>query len=181
MKTLAVGTALAAFSCLTPTPRTVGTSGSQITPSDSVAVLHAAWQALTSERRARRVLWLWAPSVPDTTGVIPLTAGITNALAQLRIPASTRRPAGDDTVVFTVTEWTGEFQKGRVELEFRSRWTTVLGSGARPCRTGSVNIERVQVMLSDGRWKAERMEPVMHGDDICVPLQPGARNDAPPA
>jgi hypothetical protein len=93
-------------------------------------------------------------------------------LVQLQVPASERRPIGDDTVVFRLTRW--QTDSAGVLVGFRSAWTTVLGTGARRCRTGSGNSEQFWVRLQNGEWRAERVGPVIHGDEVCRPLPPGS-------
>ena len=136
--------------------------------SDSAAILHAAWRAVTASYTAPRPLWLWAPSTRDTGDVLLLSPGLRAALVQRQIPAFARRPAGEDTIVFRLTQW--QLDSAGVLLQFRSAWTTVLGSGERRCRTGSGNVEHFRVRWDKGEWKAARSGTVLHGDGLCRPV-----------
>jgi hypothetical protein len=146
--------------------------------SDSVAILHAAWRRASDGHRERRALWFWVPSTPDTSDVAPLSFAIRAALVRLQIAAFHLRPAGDDTVVFHLTQWQAD--SAGVLLEFRSAWTTIRGVGDRRCRTGVGNVERFRVSWEDNQWKAERAGPVLHGDSMCRPIAPEGRG-VPPA
>ena len=183
MRTLAIcGIVLSAGACLAQRAKTTPTKASSpITSSDSVAIVRAAWRTVTAGHASRQVLRLWSPLAPDTVGLVPLSHTITDALIREGISVVARRLAGDDTVVFHIARWQSDPDSARVILEIRSAWTTVLGAGARACRTGSGNIEQLRVARRDGEWRSERRGPVMHGDKVCVPLQRGASVSAPPA
>jgi len=146
------------------------TSDSKMTASDSAAVVLEAWRALMSEYDAPRVAWLWTPSNRDTSQVIPFGAGVTNALVQEGVPASSRRPLGRDTAVFRLTDWKAKTGREQVKLKVVSELTTVLGSGTQRCRTRSGNVQHVLVTRSGGSWKAERVGPVLVGDGVCKPF-----------
>jgi hypothetical protein len=166
-------TALGAFACVkrppasTPTPREAA-----VAISDGAAILHAAWKVATAGGHSGRALWFWAPASQDTSRALPISTALRAALVQLQVPASERRPIGDDTVVFRVTRWQPD--SAGVLVGLYSAWTTVLGTGARRCRTGSGNSEQFRVRLENGEWRAERVGPVAHGDNICVPLPSGS-------
>ena len=173
MRAAILGVAVAAAACLERSPATPPTRRAAAAPrSDSAAILHAAWQVATENRHPGRALWLWAPSAPDTVRAVPLSPAVRGALVGRGIPASERRPAGDDTVVFRVTRWQAD--SAGVLVELLSAWTTVLGAGARRCRKGSGNIEQFRVRRRGGEWRAEPAGPVAHGDNACAPLAPGA-------
>jgi len=139
-----------------------------IPSSDSAAILHAAWRAATASYGAHRPLWFWAPSTSDTGDVLLLSPVVRTALVQRQVPAFARHPAGDDTVVLRLTQWRPD--SAGVLLQFRSAWTTVLGSGERRCRTRSGNVEHFRVWWNNGQWKAELFGPVLHGDSMCRPI-----------
>jgi hypothetical protein len=180
MRMLAIcGTMLAGGACLASGAQTIPVRA--ITPSDSVAIVRAAWQTVTAGHASRRVVRLWSRLAPETVGLVPLSRTITDAIARDGIPVVARRWAGDDTVVFHIARWESDPHSGRVILEIRSAWTTVLRAGARACRTGSGNIEQVEVTQRQGEWRAKQRGPVMHGDQICVPLQRAASGRPPPA
>jgi hypothetical protein len=156
-------------------------ASSKITSSDSVAIVRAAWQTVTAGHASRRVVRLWSQLAPGIVGLVPLSRTIIDALVREGIPVVSRRQAGDDTVVFHIARWQSDPDSRRVVLEIRSAWTTVLGAGTRACRTGSGNIEQLRVTRGDRKWRSEQRGPVMHGDNVCVPLQRGASGRAPPA
>lgn len=183
MKMLAIcGIVLGAGECLAQGARITPRRGSsQITSSDSAAIVRAAWRTVSAGHASRRVVRLWSPLAPGTVGLVQLSPTITDALARDRISIVSRRQAGDDTVVFHIARWQSDPGSGDVILEIRSAWTTVLGAGARACRTGSGNVEQLRVTRRNGEWRSEQGGPVMHGDNVCVPLQRGASGRAPPA
>ena len=156
-------------------------ASSQVTSHDSVAIVRAAWRTVTAGHASRRAVRLWSPLARDTVGIVPLSRTIIDGLVRGGISVVPRRQAGDDTVVFQITRWQSDPDSGRVILEIRSSWTTVLGTGARACRTGSGNVEQLPVSYRDGQWRSEQRGPVMHGDNVCVPLDRGASQRAPPA
>jgi len=134
--------------------------------SDTAAILHAAWQVASDGHTGRRTLWFWTPATSDSGDVVPLSFAVRAALVRRQVPAFVRRPAGDDTVVFRLTQWGAD--SAGVLLEFRSAWSTILGTGERRCRTRTGNVERFRVWW-EGGWKAERAGPVLHGDTMCSP------------
>lgn len=138
------------------------------TVSDSVQIFHAAWRVATDGHLGRRALVLWAPVPTDTGAVVRLSPQIHDSLAHLGVALEARREVGDDTVHIRITKWERD-SIGDV-LEFRSSWTTILRSGTRVCRTGSGNVERFRVRYLNGRWTAERVGPIIHGDRECVPI-----------
>jgi hypothetical protein len=156
-------------------------ASSQVTSHDSVAIVRAAWRTVTAGHASRRAVRLCSPLARDTVGIVPLSRTIINGLVRGGISVVPRRQAGDDTVVFQITRWQSDPGSRRVILEIRSSWTTVLGAGARACRTGSGNVEQLRVSYRDGEWTSEQWGPVMHGDNVCVPLHRGASRRAPPA
>jgi hypothetical protein len=182
MRVLAIcGIVLGAGACPAQGSRTPTVASSQLTSSDTVAIVRAAWRIVTAGHASRRVLRLWSPLAPDTVGVVPLSRTVTDALTREGISVVARRLAGDDTVVLHIARWQLDPDSARVILEIRSAWTTVLGAGARACRTGSGNIEQLRVTRRNGEWRSEPRGPVMHGDKACVPLQRPASGSAPPA
>ena len=154
-------------------------ASSQITSQDSVAIVRAAWRTVTAGHASRRAVRLWSPPARDTVGIFPLSPTIIDGLVRGGISVVQRRQAGDDTVVFQITRWQSDPDSRRVILEIRSSWTTVLGTGARACRTGSGNVEQLRVSYRNGEWTSEQRGPVMHGDNVCVPLHRGASRRAP--
>ena len=135
--------------------------------SDTAAILHAAWRLASDGHGGRRTLWFWIPATSDTGDVVPLSFAVRAALVRRQVPAYLRHPAGDDTVVFRLTQWGAD--SASVLLEFRSAWSTILGTGDRRCRTRTGNVERFRVSWEDA-WKAERAGPVLHGDTMCNPV-----------
>jgi hypothetical protein len=183
MRMLAIcGVVLGAGACLAPADRTTPSQpSSQITSGDSLAIVRTAWRTVTAGHASRRALQLWSLPTPDTVGIVPLSHTVTDVLVREGISVVRRRQAGDDTVVFHIARWQSDPDSGRVILEIRSAWTTVLGAGARACRAGSGNIEQLRVTRLGSGWRSERRGPVMHGDAACVPLQRGVSGGAPPA
>ena len=145
--------------------------------SDSAAVVYAAWRLASDGHSGHRALWFWIPSAPDTGDVVPLSFAVHAALVRLQVPAFSGRPAGDDTVVFRLTQW--KTDSAGVLLEFRSAWTTILGAGDRRCRTHTGNVEQFRVSR-EREWKATRAGPVLHGDGMCGPILPESRRALPP-
>lgn len=135
---------------------------------DSAAVVRAAWELSVGGHNERRAVWLWAPAPGDSAHGVALSPAVRAALARRNVPVSTRRPAGDDTVVFRLVDWRADADG--ILLQVESAWTTVLGSGARRCRTGSGNHERVRVARAAGAWTARWEGPSLHGDRVCLPL-----------
>lgn len=164
-----LATVFAAALCLSPARAVSQTAG--MSRGDSAAIIRHAWKTVASgyTRFKPGELALWTPSKPDSAHTVPLSPALGAQLVQQGVPASARRPAGDDTVVFVVTKWQPD--SAGVVLEFRSRWTTVLGSGSRRCRTSSGNVERVRVRRRGDAWTAEALMPVMHGDTVCKPIR----------
>jgi len=141
------------------------------TQDDSIAIVRAVWEAATgahAHANSRRALWLWAPDAADSARVVPLSAPIRSALAQQGIPISPHRPAGDDTVVYRLVRWDAD--SAGVTVALGSAWTTILGSGARRCRARSGNGERFHLERRTAVWVVERVDPVAHGDAVCVPV-----------
>ena len=170
------GTCLVAGAQTTP-----GRASSQVTSLDSIAIVRAAWRTVTAGHASRRAVRLWSPLVRDTVPIVPLSRTIIDSLIRGGISVVPRQQAGDDTVVFQITRWQADPRSRRVILEIRSSWTTVLDTGVRACRTGSGNVEQLRVSYRDGQWRSEQRGPVMHGDNVCVPLHRGASHRAPPA
>jgi hypothetical protein len=156
-------------------------ASSQVTSQDSVAIVRAAWRTVTAGHASHRAVRLLSPRARDTVGIVPLSPAVIDGLVRGGISIVSRRQAGDDTVVFQITRWQSDPDSRQVVLEIRSSWTTVLGTGARACRTGSGNVEHLRVSYGDGEWRSEQRGPVMHGDNVCVPLHRGASHRAPPA
>ena len=156
-------------------------ASSQVTSHDSVAIVRAAWRTVTASHASHRAVRLWSPLARGTVGIVPLSRSIIDGLVRGGISVVPRRQAGDDTVVFQITRWQSDPHSRRVILEINSSWTTVLGTGARACRTGSGNVEHLRVSYRNGEWTSERWGPMMHGDNVCVPLHGGASRRAPPA
>lgn len=164
-----LATVFAAAVCLSPARAASQTAG--MSSRDSAAIIRQAWKTVSIgyTRFSPGELVLWAPANPDSAHTVPLSPALGAALAQEGVPVSAHRPAGDDTVAFVITQWQPD-SAGAV-LEFRSRWTTVLGSGSRTCRTSSGNVERVRVRRQGDAWTAEALMPVMHGDTVCEPIR----------
>lgn len=158
---LAAATLAAAPDCVAAQPR--------LTAADSAAVVQAAWHHSADAHVPRRAVWLWTPPPGDTLRGVPLSPAVRRALAKAGVPVSDRRPAGDDTVVFRLVEWRSN--AGGIRLEVWSEWTTVLGTGARRCRTGSGNRSGVQVQRVAGAWVAMWDGPQLHGDRVCNPIR----------
>ena len=156
-------------------------ASSRVTSHDSVAIVRAAWLTVTAGHASRRAVRLWSPLARDTVRIVLLSRTIIDGLVRGGISVVPRRQAGDDTVVFQITRWQSDPDSRRVMLEIRSSWTTILGAGAQACRTGSGNVEHLRVSYRDGEWRSEQRAPVMHGDNVCVPLHRGASRRAPPA
>jgi hypothetical protein len=156
-------------------------ASSQVTSQDSVAIVRAVWRTVTAGHASHRAVRLLSPLARDTVGIVPLSPTIIDRLVRGGISIVPRRQAGDDTVVFRITRWESDPDSRRVILEIRSSWTTVLGTGARACRTGSGNVEQLRVSYRAGEWTSEQRGPVMHGDNVCVPLHRGASRRARPA
>lgn len=116
----------------------------------------------------------------DSARVVSVSPELRALLVRSGVPASERRPLGDDTVVFHVATWQAD--SAGVLIEFKSAWTTILGRLGSRCRTGSVNYESVRVRHREQGWSAEPIFPVMHGDDVCVPIGdgPGSTDRPPP-
>jgi hypothetical protein len=165
---------LGSGACQAASDRTIPNEhSSQITSGDSVAIVRAAWRTVTAGHSSHRALELWSVSAPDTVGIVPLSHTITDALVREGISVVSRHQAGDDTIVFHIARWQSDPDSGRVVLEIRSAWTTVLGDGARACRAGSGNIEQLRVTRRGSDWSSKPWGPVMHGDAACVPIQRG--------
>ncbi|MGN6481331.1 hypothetical protein, partial [Luteibacter sp.] len=103
MQRRALGVAVLVAACIAPPRAAFGQLA--LTRADSAAIVRAVWGAAVppGAPRAGQVLWLWAPAAADTARVLPLSAALRDALVRQGIPASARRPAGDDTVVFRLT------------------------------------------------------------------------------
>ncbi len=134
---------------------------------DTVDILDAVWRVATPNHQKSRVPWLYVPA--KDTGVVTVSDAVRSALEQQGVAASARRPTGDDTVVFRVTRWKVD-TGGTMLLRLNSHWTAVLGSGVRRCRTGSGNSENYRVARSGAGWSAVRLNPVFHGDNVCVSI-----------
>jgi hypothetical protein len=151
-------------------PRTASAQRA-LTQSDSAAIVRAAWDVATDDFHTGRdawVLWLWTPTA-DTARSVAFSPALRVALIMQGVPASTRRPAGDDTVVVRVTRWRTD--AASVTIELQSAWTTLLGASAHRCRTGSGNIEHFRVDARGAEWIARRVGAVTHGDGGCRPLE----------
>ncbi len=134
---------------------------------DSVEVVRAFWRLAASLAPIRDVAWLWTPIEADSESVA-FSPAIQASLAAQGVPASARRPVGDDTVVFRLVEWHDE--RGTVRLHMDSFASTVLGTGARRCRTGSGNSGRVRVRRTRGQWEASWEGPGVRGAQVCRPI-----------
>jgi len=156
-------------------------ASSQVTSHDTVAIVRAAWRTVTAGHASRRAVRLWSPLARDKVRTVPLSLTVIDSLVRGGISVVPRQRAGDDTVVFQITRWQSDPNSRRVILEIRSSWTTVLGTGARACRSASGNVEQLPVSYRDGQWRSGQRGPVMHGDNVCVPLHHGASHRAPPA
>jgi hypothetical protein len=173
MNTLKFGSALAALASLLHLNapfRDVQENAQARTVSDSVQVIHAAWRAASDGHAPRRAVVLWSASPSDTGQAVRLSSALRDSLARMGVRLESRQMVGDDTVHFRLTKWERD-SLGDV-LEFRSSWSTILGSGARACRTGSGNVERFRVLRVNRGWMATRSGPVIHGDRACVPIPP---------
>lgn len=133
---------------------------------DTVEILEAVWRTATIGHSHMRAPWLYLPNAD----IAALTASdsVRGALSLRGIPASTRLPAGDDTVIFRVRRWAVD-PSGMPLIEVHSSWTTMLGSGPQRCRTGSGNVESYRAFRTSLGWSAERTGPVEHGDSVCRP------------
>jgi hypothetical protein len=134
---------------------------------DTIDILEAVWHAATSGHTRLRVPWLYLPQTD--TGMVPMSSEVRAALGRRGIPASAREPTGDDTVVFRVRRWQSATSAASL-VQVSSKWTTVLASGTRRCRTGSGNSESYQAVRTASGWAATLSGPVMHGDKVCVPI-----------
>lgn len=134
---------------------------------DSVAVVRAFWRLATSQVPTRGVVWFWTPERADSESVA-FSPTIRATLVRHEIPASERRPVGDDTVVFRLVEW--HVDKGSVRLRMSSDESTILGTGAHRCRTRSGNSGSVQVRRARGEWVANWEGPGIHGTQVCRPI-----------
>ncbi len=143
---------------------------SLLSTQDSVEVVRAFWRLATSSAQARDVAWLWTPSQADSESVA-ISPAIRLSVTTQGVPASARRPVGDDTVVFRISEWRDD--SGGVRLVMASFRSTVLGSGARRCRTISGNSGSVRVRRIRGRWEANWDGPGVHGAQVCRPVSFG--------
>jgi hypothetical protein len=159
----------------------VRASSSPVTSYDSIAIVRAAWRTVTAGHPSDRALRLWSPPARGMVRMVRLSRTVIDSLVRGGISVVPRRQAGDDTVVFQITRWQSDSDTRRVVLEIRSSWTTVLGTGARACRTGSGNVERIPVSYRNGQWRSEPRGPVMHGDKVCIPPHGSASHRAPPA
>ena len=183
MRVLAIGTMMSvgASGLVAGAQSAPGRASSRVTSHDSVAIVRAAWRTVTAGHASRRAVRLWSPLAQDTVRIVPLSRTIIDGLVREGISVVPRRQAGDDTVVFQITRWRSDPDSRRVILEIHSSWTTILGTGAQACRTGSANVEQLPVSYRDGQWRSEPRRPVMHGDNVCIPLHRGASHRAPPA
>jgi hypothetical protein len=136
---------------------------------DSVEMLHAAWQIATSGHAGRRATSLYLPS--SDTAAVTASEKVRSALTRRGVPAYTRRPAGDDTVVYQITRWASD-SDGAPLIDLNSRWTTVLDYGGKHCRMASGNTESYRFLNASGKWSAERARGgiVRHGDAACRPI-----------
>lgn len=151
--------------------RTAEASHTVQTPRDSAQIIGAAWRAASELHMALRPAVFWSSSGADTGRFVPMSAYLQRMLVEAGVPLEPRVTTGDDTVVFRLTSWARESSSALLEL--RSTWTTVLRAGSpRPCRTGSINVERFRVRRRGNAWTAERDGPVLHGDKECVPIPP---------
>lgn len=164
--TLSLGMACATVSLAPPS----ASAQRVLTQSDSAAIVRAVWNTATEDFRDQRrapVLWLWAPPT-DAPRVVGLSPALRVALIMQGVPASTRRPTGDDTVVVRLTTWRTDSTSVTVELQ--SSWTTLLGNPAHRCRTGSGNVEHYRVDARGTEWVVRRVGSVTHGDSGCRPI-----------
>lgn len=152
--------------CRSVAPASATHDRGALTLRDTVSVLAAFWHTAAAGHEGRRATALHLPEVG--AGFITSEA-VRVALRQRGVPASERPPAGDDTVVFRLREWSAD-SGGGVRLDVSSAWTTVLGTGSRRCRTGSGNVENYRVAPSSAGWFAELVGPVTHGARACVPI-----------
>ena len=134
---------------------------------DTVEILDAVWRTSTASsigRYNKRVAWLYLPNAD--TAALTASDTVRAALSLRGIPASTRLPAGDDTVVFRLQRWAVD-TSGTPLIEMRSSSTTVLGYGSRRCRAGSGTIESYRALRTSAGWSAQRVGPVYVGDNVC--------------
>jgi hypothetical protein len=164
--------AIAGLALISARPPAAG-SHPKLTQADTVAIVRAVWESMpmTSSHTLDPAPWLWTPTTRDSIVAIRLSDAVVKALAQQGLPASTRRPRGDDTVVFHITKLKNG---GRVELQLVSEWTTVLGTGSRRCRTGGGDVADFRVTRTSTGWTAKVLT-VEVGDDVCVPIPPENR------
>lgn len=85
------------------------------------------------------------------------------------VPAATRRPLGDDTLVVRITGWRPD--SAGATLELRSLRMLVLGSGAHRCRTGGGAVEHFRVRPRGTEWIAMPVGPALAGDLGCTPIK----------
>ena len=136
---------------------------------DTVDAIAAVWRVAAPMHAGLRTTWLHVPT--SDTGVVALSSDARAALVQQGVPASDRAPTGDDTVIYRIRKWEST-PDGVWTLQLRSRWTTVRTAGPRPCRAGSGNVESYLVLrTAAGRWSAARSGPVIHGDNVCMPVR----------
>ena len=139
---------------------------STIALADSLAILGAVWRSTTLSTPRAAVL---LSHVADSESVISFSAELREVLRRDGIQVSDHIPATDDTVAFRVIAWRAD--SVGIIVRLRSTWTEVIGRGARRCRAASVNLETFRVRCSLGTWVAERIEPILHGDNACAPIR----------
>lgn len=164
--TLALATACSAI----VTPRSAFAQRA-LTQDDSVAIVRAAWDAFTKGARVgpcAPALWLWTP-VHDTARFVALSPAARVALVMDGVPASTRRPLGDDTLVVRITGWRPD--SAGATLELSSLRMLVLGSGAHRCRTGGGAVQHFRVRPRGTEWIATPVGPALIGDLGCTPIR----------
>ena len=152
--------ALAGCRSARPAPVPVGAVRS---PADTADVLAAVWDVPMSPLTGNGARWLYLPTADSTA----LTASETvrQKLTQRGVPASPRRPAGHDTVVYHVRSWSRD-SLGRPLLAVSSRWTHLNASVPRICMSGG-NEETYVVRRTRAGWEAERVAPGLHGNGYC--------------
>lgn len=165
---------LAAAACvvvaLLPLQAAAAQSPRALASDDTVAMIAAAWEQTSAGHRGHRAALLRFPGLADTGRIVRLSPAVRAGLARRAIPVTERSVVGDDTVLFHVARF--ESDSAGATVEMRSGWTTVLGAGARRCRTGSGNVERVVIRRTPTGWGAGVRGPIIHGDRVCAPIPP---------
>ena len=143
---------------LRPTPE-----GAVRSPGDTADVLAAVWEVPASNLTGSGVRWLYLPSTDSAA--FTASAAVRAALVARGVPASTRRPAGHDTVVFRVDRWARD-SAGWPVLTVSSGWTHLSTSTPAICMSAG-NVETYRARRTRAGWEAERSGPGLHGGGYC--------------